>query len=77
MNVIRWNPFRELEDMQLRLDRMLGEVDRRKGQSDEPFAFADWAPAVDIQETDAEFVVKADLPDMKKEDITIKLVDAS
>jgi HSP20 family protein len=75
MNVIRWNPFRELEDMQVRLDRMLGEVDRRKVQADEPFAFADWAPAVDVQETDAEFVVKADLPDMKKEDINVKLAD--
>jgi HSP20 family protein len=75
MNIIRWNPFRELEDMQVRLDRMLGEVDRRKVQSDEPFAFADWAPAVDVQETDAGFVVKADLPDMKKEDINVKLAD--
>ncbi len=72
MNVIKWNPFRELEDMQMRLNRMLNETSARP---DEPFAFADWAPAVDIQETDAAYSVKADLPEVKKEDIKIELHD--
>jgi HSP20 family protein len=71
MNVIKWNPFRELEDMQMRLNRMLNDTPR----PDEPFAFADWAPAVDIQETDAAYSVKADLPEVKKEDIKIELHD--
>ena len=72
MNIIKWSPFRELEDMQTRLNRMLNETPDR---SDEPFAFADWAPAVDIQETDAAYSVKADLPEVKKEDIKIELHD--
>jgi HSP20 family protein len=72
MNIIKWDPFRELEDMQARLNRMLNES---PGRTDEPFAFADWAPAVDIQETDKEYVVKADLPEVKKEDIKIELAD--
>jgi HSP20 family protein len=70
MNMVKWNPFRELDDMQTRLNRMLNES---QGRPDEPFAFADWAPAVDIQETDAAYSVKADLPDVKKEDIKIEL----
>lgn len=72
MNSVKWNPFRELEDMQARLNRMLNASPNR---TDEPFAFADWAPAVDIQETDTAYSVKADLPDVKKEDIKIELHD--
>src|SRR4029450_9975399 len=33
--------------------------------------FADFMPAVDIEETDAEFIVKADLPEVKKEEIKV------
>lgn len=73
MNIVKWNPFRELEDLQTRLNRLMTEpgVDR----TDEPFAFADWAPAVDINETDNEYTVKADLPEVKKEDLKIALED--
>lgn len=71
MNIVRWNPFREMDDMQARLNRMLGEP----GRLDDPLAFTDWAPAVDIQETDKEFTVKADLPEVKKEDIKVELHD--
>lgn len=72
MDIAKWNPFRELEQMQARLNRMLGEPGPR---FDEPFAFADWAPAVDIQETENEFAVKADLPEVRKEDIKVELAD--
>ena len=71
MNIVKWNPFRELEDMQSRLGRIIN--DAGDGLTREPFAFADWAPAVDVQETDNEYIVKADLPEMKKEDIKIQL----
>jgi len=53
MNLIRWDPFRELEGIQARLNRMF--------------------PAVDIQETDNEFILKADLPDVKKDDVKVAL----
>jgi HSP20 family protein len=73
MDIVKWNPFRELEQMNTRFNRMLGEPGARF--FDEPFAFTDWAPAVDIQETDNAFAVKADLPDVKKEDIKVELAD--
>lgn len=70
-DMMRWNPFRELEDIQGRLNRMLAGG----GREEDTLLFADWTPAVDIQETDKEYAIKADLPDVKKEDIKVELVD--
>jgi HSP20 family protein len=74
MNIIRWNPLGELEDMQARLNRFFNEVPATRGRND-AFSFADWAPAVDVQETEKEYVVKADLPEVKKEDVKVELLD--
>jgi HSP20 family protein len=71
MNLIRWDPFRELEGIQARLNRLYDVPARLE---DENF-FANWNPAIDIQETDSEFVLKADLPDVKKEDVKVEFED--
>jgi HSP20 family protein len=42
---------------------------------DEGSLMAEWAPAVDVQETDGEYLIKADLPDVKKEDVHVELQD--
>jgi HSP20 family protein len=70
-NIMRWDPFRQLEDIQAQLNRALGEP-RARGRS-EDFLLADWAPAVDVQETDGAYTVKADLPDVKKEDVAVEV----
>jgi HSP20 family protein len=70
MNLIRWDPFNELEGIQARLNRFYGDLPAR---SDDAAFFGNWAPAVDIHETDAEFTVKADLPEVKKEDVKVEL----
>jgi len=36
---------------------------------------ADWAPAVDISEDNQEYLIKADLPEVKKEDVKITMAD--
>ena len=74
MNIVKWNPFRELEDMQTRLNRALGEASQRRLENDGVF-FADWAPPVDIQETEKEYLIKAELPEMKKEDVKVEVLD--
>jgi HSP20 family protein len=70
-NMTRWHPFREFEELQARLNRLFNDTPTVR--TDEPFFFADWAPAVDIQETDKEYTVKADLPDVKKDDVKVEL----
>ena len=74
MNLIRWDPFRELEGIQSRLNRLFHEAPARRSE-DEALFFSDWAPAVDIQETEKEYVVNADLPDVKKEDVKVEVDD--
>ena len=74
MAIVKWNPFRELHDMQLRLDRVFGEAPFGR-EAEEGSFLTDWAPAVDVQETEKEYLVKADLPEMKKEDVKVGLRD--
>jgi HSP20 family protein len=68
MNIIKMNPFRELEEIQGRLNRFFTQAPEH-----EAFVFPEWAPPVDIQETEKEFLVTADLPEMKKEEIKVGL----
>lgn len=73
MSLVRWNPFQELEEMSDRLNRLV----RRSNPSDvqEALTVADWSPTVDIAETVEEYVVKAELPEVKKEDVKISVED--
>ena len=73
MNIVRWDPFRELEEVSSRLSRVLGQAPSRRA-SDEEF-FADWVPAVDVQETEKDYLVKADLPEIKKDDVKVNIAD--
>ena len=72
----RWNPFRELEDMQGRLNRLFGEAAFARTVDNE-MSFSGWSPAVDVQETDQEYLIKADLPDVKKDDVKVELLDGT
>jgi len=73
--MVRWDPFRELDGLHARLSRMLGERPFIRGVDTDNLSFGEWAPAVDIQETDKEYIVKADLPEVKKEDVKVELED--
>jgi HSP20 family protein len=74
MHLARIDPFRELENLSSRLNRMINQpLSGRFG--DEAPAFGDWAPAMDIEETDAEYLVRADLPAIRKDDVKIGISD--
>jgi len=68
MNLISWSPFRELDDFFERYNRDLARV--RPGSLDENMQ---WRPSADIVETDNEYTIKADLPEVKKDDIDIRV----
>jgi HSP20 family protein len=75
MNLVRWDPFRELEEVSTRLNRLFNQPFGRRVMEDEGSLLAEWAPAVDVQETDGEYLIKADLPEVKKEDVHVELQD--
>jgi HSP20 family protein len=73
MNALkRWNRLKDLEAFQHGLDSFLGgsSLHRPEGQ-EEPMAVVDWSPLVDISENDQEYLIKAELPEVKKEDVKV------
>jgi HSP20 family protein len=73
MTLVRWDPFRELEEMSDRLNRMFSRpaLPRTNGSGKETMIVADWAPSVDVSETDGAYQIKAEIPDVKKEDVKV------
>jgi HSP20 family protein len=72
MNLVRFDPFRELEAMSSRLNRLF---DRSIARTDESDGFATWVPAMDVEETDTEYRIKADLPEVAKSDVKVAIED--
>ncbi|GKS58499.1 molecular chaperone [Nitrospira sp.] len=74
MTLVRWDPFRELEEMSDRLNRVFARPAARPSGK-ETLTVADWIPTVDISETDGEYLIKAELPEVKKEDVKVSVED--
>ena len=72
MAVIRWDPFRDLNMLQDRMNRLFEDAGRGMS-TEEPASTTIWSPAVDIYETEGEIVVQAELPGMDRKDITLHL----
>jgi len=78
MNLVRFDPFRELEDMGDRLNRVFGGfgrpgLARAPETGREALTVPDWAPMVDITETDDEYLIKAEIPEVKREDVKVSV----
>jgi HSP20 family protein len=73
MAIVRWDPFRDLASLQNQVNRVFSDVYGRAGEADEGlFTSGTWQPPVDIfQNGRHELVLKAELPEMKREDIEI------
>ena len=69
MNRPVWSMFREMED----LDSPLGRLLTRESRRNEGDIRSDWTPAVDITENDEAYEVKAELPALSREDISVKV----
>lgn len=74
MTLVRWDPFRELEEMSDRLNRAFARPALRN-EGKEYLTVADWVPTVDISESEGEYLIKAELPEVKKEDVKVSVED--
>ncbi len=72
MAVIRWDPFRDLNTLQERMN-LLFEDANRGWRAEEPSSTTSWSPAVDIYETESEIIVQAELPGMERKEIELSL----
>ena len=68
MNITSWHPFREMDDFFRSYNRAL-----TPGSSSEGQLSASWRPTVDITENDNEFLIKAELPEVNKDDIEVNV----
>ena len=75
MNTLtRWNPVRELDELQDRVLRALHITPaNRDGGDSSTLTAAEWLPAVDITEDEKEYLIKAELPEVNKEDVKVTL----
>ena len=73
MTIVRWEPLREMSSLQTEMNRLFNTV------FDAPAVGSGgarrWTPAMDLLETEDHFVLRADLPGMSEEDVSIELED--
>ena len=67
MRLVTWSPFQEFENVFNRYNGLIG----RNWPRDEDSVVAEWRPIANISETDAEYLIKAELPEVQKEDVEI------
>jgi HSP20 family protein len=71
----RWDPFKEMEEISERFNRLFGRLPARRESGREALTVADWAPTVDISEDDKEYMIKAEIPEVDKKDVKVTLQD--
>jgi HSP20 family protein len=73
-NLVRWNrsdPFKELEEIGQRFNRIFGGLPMIGESRREAMTVADWAPSVDITEDTKEYLIKAEIPEVNKNDVRV------
>jgi len=70
MTLVKWTPWQELENMNRQLSHLLD--DSQFGTTSEA---GQWAPRVDIRETDDALLVQAELPGIDKKDVHLEVKD--
>jgi HSP20 family protein len=74
MAIVRWEPLRELASIQNEMNRLFGTVFDAPTPSNGN-TLRRWMPAMDLVETEEHFVLRADLPGLAEEDVTLEVED--
>jgi HSP20 family protein len=79
MRVIKWEPFRDMDDV---FNRFVADTLRRfpmqagaAGSTEGGQQAREWAPLADVSENEGEYVIKAELPEVRKEDVSVTVQD--
>src|SRR5215216_2080988 len=76
VTIVRWEPFRELSSLQTEMNRLFNAAfEGSSGGTSATGAARRWTPAMDLLETDDQFVLRADLPGLAEDDVNVELED--
>jgi len=75
MTIVKWDPFRNVAALQDRINRMFEDSFSQAGRGEDEISSYGWKPSVDIYEVAEGIVIKADLPGVKKEDVSVEVKD--
>ncbi len=75
MALIRWEPVRELSSIQSEMNRLFNTFFDTPTSANGQSAHRRWLPAMDLVETEGEFVLRVDLPGLTEKDVNIELDD--
>jgi len=75
MNLVKWNPWREMHTLPVRINRLFDDPFFRIGRLDDDSSLGMWNPVVDLYEKDDHYMITAELPGVSKDDIKIDLKD--
>ena len=72
MNALtHWDPFKEMNELNKRLNSLFTLSPSRQSDGKEAMTVAEWLPLVDITEDDKQYLIKAELPEVKKEEVKV------
>lgn len=75
MNIVRWSPFRDTDGLFDRYQRLMRHP-RFSGFDEElQGKEIDWRPSADISESSKHYLIKAELPEVRKEDVHVEVSD--
>ena len=75
MALIRWEPTRELNSLQSEMNRLFNTFFDAPAGGGNGSTLRRWVPAMDLMETEDHFVLRADLPGLSEQDVSIELED--
>ena len=75
MALVRWDPFRDVAELQNRINRMFDESFGRSRELDDEMNLKAWRPAVDIYEAENGIIVAVELPGVSKESVAVEVKD--
>src|SRR3954451_12756289 len=73
MAIVRWEPLRELTTLQNEMNRLFNTAFDTPSAGNNGGTLRRWMPAMDLVETEDHFVLRADLPGMSEQDVTIEI----
>ena len=77
MTIVRWEPLREFSTLQNEMNRLFNTVFDAPSPANAGSTLRRWMPAMDLVETDDNFVLRADLPGLGEDDVTIEFEDGT